>query len=355
MDEVRVGVVGLGRFGRLHVRTLSEMPGCDVVALCDVDAAALEQCGEEYGVDALYKDLETMLDAASLDAVGVVTDEPAHGRQARLCLERGVATFVEKPLATSKEEADAVVRLADRTGLPVVVGNISRFDARYALLRREIEAGAFGRIAMIQAKRNFSRAWFAGFGSRVHPVFESMIHDLDLVLWYLPAPVTQVYARSFSSNDSAEGVPDVIVATLSAADGSIAVLQSTWLVPEGAPANLTGPPAGTLDLWGTIDAQLEVIGVSQRARVDLMAGGVDLWDDSNVRTPDTGLWPEVHGRVSGALREELAHFLECARRREPSSIAPPETAARAVGLAEAILQSVKEGVPVPVDVLEQPE
>ncbi len=358
MDKVRVGVVGLGRFGGLHVQTLSEIPGCDVVALCDVDAAALKRCGEEYGVEALYRDLESMLDSASLDAVDVVTDEPAHGRQVRLCLEKNVATFVEKPLATSKEEAEAVVRLADRTRLPVVVGNISRFDARYALLRREIEAGAFGRIALIQAKRNFSRAWFAGFGSRVHPVFESMIHDLDLALWYLPAPIAQVYARSFSSNDSEEdppGVPDVIVATLTAADGSIAVLQSTWLVPDGAPANLTGPPAGTLDLWGTIDAQLEVIGTAQRGRIDLMAGGVDLWDGSRVRMPDTGLWPEVHGRVSGALREELAHFLECVRRREPSRIAPPETAAQAVVLAEAILKSVEEGAPVPVEVTEESE
>lgn len=355
MDEVRVGVVGLGRFGRLHLRTLSETPGCEVAALCDVDAAALEQYGEEYGVDAIYRDLESMLDSAGLDAVNIVTDEPAHGRQARICLEKGVATFVEKPLATSKEEAEAVVRLADRTRLPIVVGNISRFDARYALLRREIEAGALGRIALIQAKRNFSRAWFAGFGSRVHPVFESMIHDLDLVLWYLPAPVTQVYARSFSSNDFVEEVPDVIVATLAAADGSIAVLQSTWLVPDGAPANLTGPPAGTLDLWGTIDAQLEVVGTAQRGRIDLMAGGVDLWDGSHVRVPDTGLWPEVHGRVSGALREELAHFLECVRRREPSRIAPPETAARAVCLAEAILRSVKEDAPVPVEALEGSE
>lgn len=355
MDEVRVGVVGLGRFGRLHVRTLSEMPGCDVVALCDVNSSALERCGEEYDVEARYTDLESMLGSASLDAVIIATEESMHGQQTRLCLEKGVAAFVEKPLATSKEEAETVVRLAAETRLPVVVGNISRFDARYALLRREIEIGAFGRIAMVQAKRNFSGAWFEGFGSRVHPVFESMIHDLDLILWYLPAPVTQVYARSFSSTDSVQGVPDVIVATLVAADGAIAVLQSTWLVPDGAPANLTGPPASALDLWGTIDAQLEVIGTTQRGHIDLMAGGVDLWDGSHVRMPDAGLWPEVHGRISGALREELAHFLECVRLRAPSHIASPETAARAVGLAEAILQSVREGAPVSVDALEESE
>ncbi|MDQ3910975.1 MAG: Gfo/Idh/MocA family oxidoreductase, partial [Actinomycetota bacterium] len=176
MKEVRVGVVGLGRFGRLHARILSELPGCWVGALCETNHTTLRRCGEEYGVRALYTDLEAMLGSEDLDAVDVVTDESAHGSQAMLCLEHGKAVFVEKPLATDGDEAEAVSRMSRDTGLPVVVGNISRFDARYAVLRRELEAGRFGRVALVQAKRSFSRAWFAGFGSRVHPVFESMIH-----------------------------------------------------------------------------------------------------------------------------------------------------------------------------------
>jgi predicted dehydrogenase len=343
MKEVKVGVVGLGRFGRLHTRILSELPGCRVGALCEVDEPTLRECGREYGVGALYTDLEVMLGSEDLDAVDVVTVEPAHGSQAMLCLEHGKAVFVEKPLATNGDEAEAVARMSRDTGLPVVVGNISRFDARYAILRRELEAGRFGRVALVQAKRSFSRAWFAGFGSRVHPVFESMIHDLDLALWYLPSPVRRVYAQAGSASN---GVPDTLVATLTAEDGALAVLQSTWLVPDAAPITLAGPPAGPLDLWGTIDAQLEVVGTSQVGKVDLTADGLSLWDDSRVRTPDTGLWPEVHGRVSGALREELSHFLDCARTGKQSPLVPPETGAVAVRLAEAIVRSSQEDEPV---------
>ena len=345
MKEVRVGLVGLGRFGRLHARVFSELPGCRLAALCDVDEGALGRCGREYGVEALYTDLETMLDSEDLDAVDLVTDEAAHGRQALLCLERDKAVLVEKPLATDGDEAEAVVALSRDRGLPVVVGNISRFDARYALLRRELEAGRFGRVAVVQARRGFSRAWFSGFGSRVHPVFESMVHDLDLALWYLPFPVRKVYAQAVSTADG-EGVPDTLVAVLTAEDGALAVLQSAWLVPDAAPATLVGPPASPFDLWGTIDAQLEVVGTSQTGRVDLMSGGLSMWDDSGVRAPDPGLWPEVHGRVSGALREELAHFLDRARTGQPSPIAPPETAAVAVRLAEAIVRSSREGAAV---------
>jgi predicted dehydrogenase len=346
MREVSIGVVGLGRFGRLHARVLSELPGCRVSALCEMDEATLQRCGKEYGVEALYTDLEAMLGSESLDAVDIVTDEAVHGSQALLCLEHGRAVFVEKPLATDGDEAEAVAKISRDTGLPVVVGNISRFDARYAALRRELETGKFGRVALVQARRSFSRAWFAGFGSRVHPVFESMIHDLDLALWYLPAPVRKVYAQAASSGDR-DGVPDTLVAVLTAEDGALAMLQSTWLVPDAAPINLAGPPAGPLDLWGTIDAQLEVVGTSQVGKVDLTAGGLSLWDDSSLRTPDTGLWPEVHGRVSGALREELAHFLDCVRAGKPSRIAPPEVGATAVRLAEAIVASSRMGEVVP--------
>jgi predicted dehydrogenase len=173
----------------------------------------------------------------------------------------------------------------------------------------------------------------------VHPVFESMIHDLDLVLWYLPSPVRRVYAQAHGAGDS---VPNTLVATLTAEDGALAVLQSTWLVPDAAPITLAGPPAGPLDLWGTIDAQLEVVGASQVGKVDLMAGDLSLWDDSALRMPDTGLWPEVHGRVSGALREELSHFLDCVRSGKQSPLAPPDTGAMAVRLAEAIVRSSRE-------------
>jgi predicted dehydrogenase len=340
MSEVKVGVVGLGRFGRLHARVLSELRGCRLAALCDVDGGVLENCGREYGVGALHTDLQTMLASEDLDAVDVVTDEAAHGRQALLCLEHGKAVFVEKPLATSGDEADAVAAMSREKGLPVLVGNISRFDARYALLRRELEAGAFGRVALVQAKRSFSRAWFAGFGNRVHPVFESMIHDLDLVLWYLPSPVRRVYAQAGSADG---GVPDTLVATLTAEDGSLAVLQSTWLVPDGAPITLAGSPASPFDLWGTIDAQIEVVGGSQVGRVDLIPGGPVLWGDSAVRAPDPGLWPEVHGRVGGALREELSHFVDCVRAGEQSPLVPAKTGATAVRLSEAIVLSSQKG------------
>jgi len=346
MDDVRVGLVGLGRFGRLHARALQQLPGCRLEAVCDADPSLLERCADDCSVPGRYPDVESMLDHAAIDAVDIVSGETAHGAQATLALKAGKAVFVEKPLATRLDEAEAIGALAAETGLPVSVGNISRFDPRYIFLRREAEAGRFGRVVLVSAKRAFSRAWFAGFGSRVHPVFESMVHDLDLALWYLPARVERVYAQAVSSDADAADVPDVLTATLTAADGSLVVLQSAWLAPDAAPVNLPGPPATAFELWGTIDAQLEVAGTSQTARVNVLGDGLTVWSDEHARSPDVSLWPDVHGRVGGALREELSHWLDCVRAGTPSAIVPLEDGVMAVRIADAIVRSAETDAPV---------
>ena len=345
MADLRIALVGLGRFGRLHADTLRGLPGCRLEAICDADPELLQRCGDEWEVADRYRDLADLLAGTAVDAVDIVTGETDHGRHARLALEAGRAVFVEKPLATRLDEAETVQALAAETGLPVMVGNISRFDARYAFLRRECEAGRFGRVALVSAQRTFSRAWFAGFGSRVHPVFESMVHDLDLALWYLPDRVQCVYAQSAVSGAADSDVPDVLVATLTAANGSLAILQSTWLAPDAAPINL---PASPLELWGTIDGRLDLVGTAQTGRVNVLGDGLSVWNDTHHRAPDTSLWPEVHGRVTGALREELAHWLECVRSGTASEIAPLEDAVTAVRLAEAIVHSAGSGVPVDI-------
>ena len=235
MDELAIGLVGAGRFARLHARVLTDLPGCRVAAICDRDPAALAAAADVVGDVPRYGDLDSMLAGETLAALDVVTDESAHAEQALAGLERGLPVFVEKPLATSAGAAREIRAKAEAAGLPVLVGYVSRFDHRYALVKAAIEAGELGDVVSVSARRGFSREWFAGFGARVHPVFESMIHDIDLVLWYLGAPVRRVYAQAVRSSAAPAAVPDVLTATLTAADGRVATLHSAWLSPAAAP------------------------------------------------------------------------------------------------------------------------
>ena len=345
MAELTVGLAGFGRFARLHARVLAGLPGVRIGAVCDAAPAARERAAAELPGVPVHGSLDAMLDAGGLGALDVVTDETVHGAHALAGLEHGLPVFVEKPLATSVEDALAVRDAARRSGLPVVVGYVSRFDHRYALVHAAIRAGRLGRVVAISARRGFSRTWFAGFGTRVHPVFESMIHDIDLALWYLGAPVETVVAHAHASDPGAP-VPDVLAALLRAGDGRLVTLQSHWLVPDGAARNLPAGDLDPLDLLGTIDAQLDVTGTKGTARIAL-DGGPRIETDAGVDASG-GLWPAVHGAVTGPLRDELAHFCDVARRREPSALVPVEDAVAAVGVADAIIRSSAAGTPVTV-------
>ncbi len=344
MDELRIGLAGYGRFARLHARVYADLSQARVAAVCDPDPTARERAGRDLPDAAVFTSLEELLDAGGIDAIDVVSDETAHGTQALAALERDLPVFVEKPLATEVEEALAIREAAAARGLPVVVGYVSRFDHRYALVREAIRGGRLGRVAAVNARRGFSRAWFEGFGARVHPVFESMIHDIDLALWYLGAPVEQVFARTLASGGG--DVPDVLAAIATASDGRMITLQSSWLVPGGALRNQPGGDLDPLDLPGTIDAQLEVTGTDGAARV-VLDDGPRVWTDDDALSA-TGLWPSIHGRMEGAIRAELAHFCACARAREPSMVVPLDDAVAAVGVADAIVRSAAAGEAVTV-------
>src|SRR5687767_11564117 len=94
-ERVRVGLAGLGRFGKLHAAVLGEMAGVELAAVCDPQPDEVAAMVARYDVAQGFADVETMLDSAELDAVFLVTPEPVHAEQALAALSRGIATFTE--------------------------------------------------------------------------------------------------------------------------------------------------------------------------------------------------------------------------------------------------------------------
>jgi predicted dehydrogenase len=340
--DIRIGLAGLGRFGTLHAAVLGRLPGARLAAVCDPVAAEVEAVAARHDVPGRFADYGRMLAEAALDAVVLVTPEPLHAEQALAALARRLPVFLEKPLATTHAEGRRVVEAAAAAGVPVQVGYLLRFDVQHALLHREIAAGRFGPLVSLRAKRNVSRAWFADYGDRVHPVHETSIHDLDLLLWYAASPVERVYA--VARNLSGRRYPDACFALLRFASGAVGYLETSWLVPAGAPANVLTPT------WhGTIDAELEVVGTERSARLRLLDASLALWTPDLAAHPDAALWPELHGQIAGALREELAHFLARVRTGAPSPVVSLPDALEGLRVAEAIVESTETGREVVIE------
>jgi predicted dehydrogenase len=341
-ERVRVGLAGLGRFGKLHAAVLGEMAGVELTAVCDPRPDEIAAMVARYEGAQGYADFETMLDNADLDAVFIVTPEPFHAEQALAALSRGIATFTEKPLAMTSAEGERVAAAASAAGVPLQVGLILRFDTQHSLLKSEIARGALGPIVSLRAKRNTSKAWFPDYGDRAHTVYETAIHDIDLLLWYAGSPITRVQA--VERHLSGLRYPDGCWALVEFESGAVGILETSWLVPAGAPANVVTPT------WrGTIDAEIEVIGEVGSSRIRLLDAPLTLWSAGFTAAPETGLWPEVGGSIGGALRDEDGHFIDRVRRGAPESIASVADAVMGLRVAEAIVASAASGTAVELE------
>jgi predicted dehydrogenase len=337
----RIVVAGVGRFGALHTRVWREL-GADVVGLCDVDEQRARDVASGLGVQAVSADLASLLPRVRPDVVVVVTDESTHADLAVTALDAGCHVFVEKPLALSAAEAWRISAAAAAAGREVVAGQISRFAAPYARMRQSLAQGRVGRLCALRLRRDFSRQWFLSFGDRVHPVWESCIHDIDLAVSFAGRPVRRVSAVAARAADGE--APSVISALLEFEGGVIATVESAWLVPDSAPQTL----AGALALDGSIVAEAEVLGAEGVLRQRLVADSLVEWTNAGAFVPDLSLWPEEDGTVGGALRQEVAYAIDVFLGRRAADRVPLQEVCWGVEAAEAVVASLAAGAPVDV-------
>jgi predicted dehydrogenase len=184
MARLPVGVIGVGALGHHHARHLAGAEEATLVGVHDTDrergSAVARACGVRF-----YADLDALL--ADAEAVTVAVPTPAHAAVGLRALERGRAVLMEKPLAATLEEADDLVRAAERRGVPLQVGHVERFNRAVRAARPYL-----GEPRYLESDR---LAPFQPRGTDVAVVLDLMIHDLDLILHLTGgAPATDVRA-----------------------------------------------------------------------------------------------------------------------------------------------------------------
>lgn len=335
MTAVRVLLLGAGRFGALHARVWSEA-GIQLAGVCDLDAGRAESVARRYGALA-GDDAASLLERLRPDAVVVATDESSHASLTLQALAAGAHVFVEKPLATSGEEAWAIRSAARRARRQVVVGHILRFSPAHDRMRAAVRDGRIGPLCAIRLRRDFSRAWLDAFGERVHPVWESCVHDVDFAIALTGRPPDEVAAVAAALPD--RPVPSALSAHLRFAGEVIATVESAWLIPPQAPDTLRG----ALELEGMILAEAEVLGREGLVRYRSPSDELVEWGPDGAVLPDLGLWPELGGRIAGALRAEVEYACAVFADRRPPDIMPLDEACWGVETTEAIERSLLRG------------
>lgn len=331
MEAITMGVIGAaGHMGRRYVNILTRHPGVSLVAVSDVDNAGLSAL-DIPSVVQRYHDYEVMLERHRLDGVVIATPDELHRAPCEAALRSRCHVLVEKPLAQTVQDAEAIVRAGRASDRILLVGHLLRFDPRYTQAFDAVAAGEVGEIVYMTARRNdFIRNAYRIKG-RTSPLFFLGIHDLDVFQWFLQERATRVSGLKVTKHLQELNVEDAVLARLEFPSGAAATLEVSWLLP---------------DSMGKSDAQLEVVGRQGSLFIDAYFTGLRIHGSTGWRQPDSIYAPTIRGGVEGALRTEVDHFLDCIRGRTTPVITAEEAAA-AVRVAVSALESAdREGIPV---------
>jgi predicted dehydrogenase len=227
---LRVAVAGLGSRGRDWIREVRADPAFELVAVVDTDAAVLAEAAAQHALPRCFDDLETALERTACDAVIVATGPDTHDLACRLACERGLAVLVEKPFALRLDDAIRLVELAERKGVPLLVGQNYRYMRAHRTARRLVREGVLGSVRLLVGH-------YYRVPHRLAPSLERLphsvlwgvgVHHLDVMRHVLGQDATGVAAQSFSASSGTSLAGASLQAMLTFAGGTRAVYTATY-------------------------------------------------------------------------------------------------------------------------------
>ena len=217
---IQVGVAGTGRLGKEHVRVLKSLPEVDRVACFDIDHDKSISVADAYGAEAVTS-LDELFD--QVDVVSIVAPTKDHAAIALAALAHGKDLFIEKPIAATVAEAEAVVAAAGEAGRIVQIGHVERFNPAFEASRSLIVSPSFMEIERLSA--------FTLRGTDVSVVMDLMIHDLDLVLLIVGEWPREIRAKG--AGILTEG-PDIVNVRLEFPGGCVANVTASRVSMEAS-------------------------------------------------------------------------------------------------------------------------
>lgn len=324
LNKVRIGLVGCGAFGESHLATFSGIPYAEVMAVCDVDAERARRMASRYNIPTIAKDYQELCELPQIDAVDVVTTEAHHLDPVLAAIGNGKHVFVEKPMATTVEDAEKMIDAARKADLILMPGHVCRFENKYATVKEQLATGRLGQVVSITARQNRPK-WLGPIYKRTHQVLVCSVHDIDLMLWYTGTRVRKV--RGYEIHLQPGTGPDLTWGILEFQGGALGFVQTMWLLPNKAQV---------------LDDAMQVITTAGVANIDVHSG-ISLWKEEGQEVPEVSYEPRLRGSVFGALREELSYFALCVLEGRHPEVVTAEEGLEAIRTAVALIGSACSG------------
>ena len=314
MDNLRVGVIGVGVMGERHCRVYSTLRGANLIGLADCNQERGQAMATLYDTH-YFEDYRQLL--AEVDAVSIATTTPSHFELAMQALEMGVHVLVEKPITETVEQGKQLVATADETNKILQVGHIERFNPAYMELKNVLEGM---NVVAIDVRR---LSPFDTSNIDVDVIRDLMIHDLDLVVGLVNNGLQGLTAWGRSITTQAI---DHAVANLSFRQGPIATLFASRITEQKV-------------------RLIEVIAEGAYIEANLLSKSLlihrrtlpQFFDADKYR--QESIIERIHVPMAEPLMLELSHFIECVREGKPS-IVPGKAGLQALQLAQAVADQI---------------
>ncbi|MCW4028074.1 MAG: Gfo/Idh/MocA family oxidoreductase [Candidatus Bathyarchaeota archaeon] len=278
MRKIGVAVIGTGQWGKNHARVYKELPSTELVAICDVNEERAKAMAAQHGVKA-YSDSAEMLKDKSIEAVNVCTWSTILAQEALKVLNAGKHVLVEKPMATTPQQAQQLVETAEQNGLHLTVGFLMRFIPGLQQIRQSVEDKKIGELVCATAKR--VSQWPERIGD-VGVVKDTAIHDIDVMHYISGEQPVSVYAKMGSMR--IKKFEDYAQIMLNYKDGKTMFIETNWLTPYKT-------------------RQLTVTGSDAIMKLDYIT------QDLSIEMQTQTVQPRV--TFQEPLKAELQHFVDC--------------------------------------------
>jgi len=230
--DTSVAIIGAGAIAHDHVAALTRIPGVRISYVVSTDAARAGALARHTADAVGTSDLAAVLNDPNVDAIDICTETERHARLAIAAAAHGKAVQVEKPVALSLADLDAMIAAVGHNDAALMVGQTVRFQPVNADLRQALVAGAIGRLRVLHLTWYTGHVWPHGWRgwqldprrSGGHPVHNG-VHALDLAVWLFQARPTRVFTRAFRTFAPSMGIPDSFHMAVRFHDGSLALIE----------------------------------------------------------------------------------------------------------------------------------
>lgn len=320
-ERARIGILGAGHLGRIHVQQVLEVPELELIGIHDPHPEKCEALRMEFGVK-VFQDPGAL--TGHCDIIDVVTPTIAHHACATAALRARKHVFIEKPVTTTLEEARDLLALAERHGCKVQVGHVERFNPAL-----QAALPSFSEPMFIESHR---LAQFNPRGTDVSVVLDLMIHDIDIVLHVVGRPVYKVSASGVAV---VSDTPDIANARIEFEGGCVANLTASRISLK----NMRKSRFFQRDAYIAVDMlkkETEIVRMRNVERPDPLSITIDLGAGKGHREISFEK-PEIP--ATNAIREELRSFARAVLHDTPVAVSLAD-GTRALETAHMVLEAM---------------